>query len=167
VNHSNGRYKVFRSEEYRLEGRKISSSEIRKLLKKSRIKEANFLLGRMYFVNGVVISGMKLARKIGFPTANIKFDPYKVVPGEGVYKVKTIVDGIDYDSIGYISNRIENGAEYKNLEVHIFNFDKDIYSKPIRVVFEDFVRKPMKFGSLEEAKKQIEKDIKETLKNCK
>ncbi len=164
LSNSLGRYKVFRAKEHRINGKRISSSKIRILIKSGKIEEANFLLGRRYFINGVVSEGMKLARKIGFPTANVTFDPYKIVPTFGVYWVKTRVDEIEYDSIGYISQREKNGRIYNNLEVHIFNFNRNIYSKPVSIGFERFLRPPIKFSNIDEAKIQIKKDIKK-LKN--
>ncbi len=157
--HSNGRYKVFESTKYEINGETVSSSIVRKLLKDGNIKKANFFLGRNYFINGVVVRGMRLARKIGFPTANIRFDPYKIVPKLGVYSVDAVVNDIVYPSIGYISERKSNGAFYKNIEVHMFDMDENIYSKPIKIIFKDFVREPMKFSTIEQTRAQILRDI--------
>ncbi len=155
----NNEYEIYKSNEYRINSSIVSSSKIRSLIMNGNIKEANFLLGRNYFINGVVIKGIQLARKIGFPTANVKFEPYKILPPDGVYSVTTVIDGINYNSIGYISSRNNNDKFSKNLEVHIFDFNKNIYSKPISVIFKSFVRSPMKFLSLEDARIQIKKDI--------
>ena len=138
----------------------VSSSEIRKLLTECRVEEANKLLTYPYQLRGTIVNGYKVGRKLGFPTANIQVDePFKIVPGIGVYAVWVYLNGEKYKGMLYIGDRptLDNGNNI-TLEVNILDFSGDIYNNEITVAFIYYVRGDIKFGSLEELKEQLGKD---------
>lgn len=143
----------------------VSSSAIRKLLISSDIAKANCLLGYRYSISGKVIDGYKIGRKLGYPTANISLlDEDKILPGKGVYAVYVYTDGTKRGGMLNIGTRptLDNG-DNKSIEVNIFNFNGDLYSKIIEIEFVEFMRKEEKFDSLEELIQQIDKDKEEAL----
>jgi riboflavin kinase/FMN adenylyltransferase len=112
----------------------ISSTKIRKALINGEIKLANKFLGYNFFFNGDVVHGNNIGKTISFPTANIKVDqPYKLIPKNGVYIVKTIIDNqitFGMMNIGY--NPTFNGKQ-KSIEIHFLNFNKNIYHKNLTI----------------------------------
>jgi riboflavin kinase/FMN adenylyltransferase len=139
---------------------KISSSLIRKFLHHGLIKDANCCLGRQYFIEGTVVKGKQIGKKLGFPTANLKVDPTKILPS-GVYAVVVEINGIQYFGVCNIGFRptIEYGVKNKIAEVHILDFNMDIYGKKIIVKFVDKIRNEKKFAGLQLLKEQIKRDI--------
>jgi len=138
----------------------VSSSAIRQLLLEGDVSEAGACLGYDYFLNGTVVSGYRVGRKIGFPTANLRVDdPDKLVPSDGVYAVRVSVAGKVYGgmlSIGYRPT-IGNGPD-RSIEVNIFNFHSDIYEQYIRLSFVRYLRPELKFDSIDELIAQLHKD---------
>lgn len=113
----------------------ISSSVIRKMLHQGEVDRAARCLGYDYFLDGTVVSGYQVGRKIGFPTANLSVDdPDKLVPADGVYAVHVTFDGHTYNGMLNIGTRptIGNGPE-RSIEVNILHFHSDIYDKFIRL----------------------------------
>ena len=113
-----------------------------------------------YQLRGTIVNGYKIGRKLGFPTANIQVDePFKIVPGIGVYAVWVYLNGEKYKGMLYIGDRptLDNGNNI-TLEVNILDFSGDIYNNEITVAFIYYVRGDIKFGSLEELKEQLGKD---------
>ncbi len=148
---------------------KISSSIIRSFLHRGMVKEAAICLGRRYSINGIVIKGAGIGRKIGYKTANLDVDKYKILP-KGVYAVKVSLNEKIYDGVASIGIRPTlNTLENKLIaEVHIIDFDKDIYGKEICIEFIEKIRNELKFKSVSQLIMQIEKDIilaKNILKN--
>jgi len=141
-------------------GTVISSTVIRKLIKGSKIKEAQELLGRRVSILGSVIKGSRLARVLGFPTANVN-PHHEVIPSAGIYAVEIVFSGKSYDGICYIGRRPTINCENKSIriEVHIFGFHKNIYGRPLEIQFIKLIRLDKKFASLEELSAQIQKDI--------
>lgn len=138
----------------------VSSSEIRKLLTECRMEEADKLLTYPYQLRGTIVNGYKVGRKLGFPTANIQVDePFKIVPGIGVYAVRVYLKGERYKGMLYIGDRptLDNGSNI-TLEVNILDFSGDIYNNEITVAFIYYVRGDVKFESLDALKIQLEKD---------
>lgn len=138
----------------------VSSSEIRKLLSLCRVEEATHLLTYPYQIRGSIVSGYKVGRKLGFPTANIQIDePFKIIPGIGVYAVWVYLENEQYKGMLYIGDRptLNNGSNI-TLEVNILDFSNDIYDSEITVAFIHFVRGDIKFDSLEELKEQLAND---------
>ena len=137
----------------------VSSTKIRDLLKNGNIELANALLGYTYSTSGEVEKGQQIGSKIGFPTANIKIAPNKTMPKTGVYSVKIEIDNKIFEGIANLGFKptIKNHKDL-SLEVHIFNFNKDIYSKLVKISFYKKIRDEIKFSNLESLKTQIEID---------
>lgn len=145
----------------------ISSSLIRDALLRGRLDEANRWLGYYYSVSGTVIEGRKIGRSIGFPTANIKPDsPNKLIPGNGVYAVEVRVDNIFYPGMLSIGSNptVNSDKNFRSIEVHILNFDNDIYGRNISVRFRKRLRDERKFDDLEQLTKQMSLDKQDTLR---
>ncbi|WP_245896540.1 bifunctional riboflavin kinase/FAD synthetase [Flavobacterium sediminis] len=143
-----------------IDNNSVSSTKIRKALENGEIELANSYLGYPYFINGTVIKGQQLGRKINFPTANIEIkEKYKLIPNLGVYVVQCSIEKETYNgmmSIGF--NPTVNENKKLNLEVNLFDFNKDIYNKEIRVCFLKRIRDEEKFDSIELLQTQLEKD---------
>ena len=138
----------------------VSSSEIRRLVQEGKVERAEQLLTYAYHISGRIVSGYKVGRTLGFPTANIQpDDPMQLLPGIGVYAVWVEVAGQRYKGMLYIGSRptLDNGTQL-SIEVHILHFSGDIYNDPIRVSFAYFVRGDEKFDSLEALKAQLMRD---------
>ena len=141
-------------------GQKISSSRIRKLITDGQIKLANKLLGYNYLAIGKVIKGSGIGRKINFPTANILVHKQKLLPKYGVYAVKVQTD--NFDGLGVLNYGIRptiSTDPQPVLEVHILDFNQNIYNHPIKIQFIDRIRDEKKFNSLSELQNQIHHDI--------
>lgn len=138
----------------------ISSTRIRKALEQGLVEEANDMLGYRYMLRGVVVEGNRLGRTMGFPTTNMKlYEPLKLIPLNGVYKVQASVLGRSYTGMTNIGCRPTVGlGNERTIETNIFDFDEDIYGLDIEVSFISRVRNEMKFDSLEELAQQLEKD---------
>ena len=138
----------------------VSSSEIRRLVQEGHVERAAQLLTYAYHISGRIVSGYKVGRTLGFPTANIRpDDPQQLLPGIGVYAVWVEVAGERHKGMLYIGSRptLDNGSQV-SIEVHILHFSGDIYDDPIRVTFVHFVRGDVKFDSLEALKAQLRHD---------
>ena len=138
----------------------VSSTKIREKLEAGDIKEASQMLGYDYSMHGVVVSGNRLGRTIGFPTANMQlYEPLKLVPGNGVYFVKVNVLDRHYYGMCNIGLRPTVGAgNARTIETNIFGFDEDIYGLDIEITFISRIREERKFDSLEGLKHQLEAD---------
>lgn len=151
---------VVRVEEFLIDDNIISSTKVRNLLTVGDITSANDFLGYNYELNGVVVSGQRLGRTIGFPTANMKlYNPLKVVPGNGVYAVWAEVFGKSYMGMCNIGTRptVADSNE-RTIETYILNFNEDIYGLDLKIKFVGKIRDEKKFTSLEMLKEQLEKD---------
>ena len=148
---------------FTVEDERVSSTRIREALQLSKLSLAEELLGHPYIISGVVQHGDKRGRSIGFPTANIRLKQ-QIAPPNGVYAVKILGLDKEYDGVANIGQRpTVDGSKYL-LEVHIFDFDQDIYRKKLKFHLIEFIRPEQKFESLEALTTQIHKDC-ETAKN--
>lgn len=137
----------------------VSSTKIRTALINGEITLANNYLGYSYSFSGKVIKGNQLGRTIGFPTANIQINEFfKLIPKNGVYIVKCLVNKQSINGIMNIGNRPTLNGTSQSIEVHLLNFDQSIYDSEITVELLEFIRNEQKFESLEALKHQIEKD---------
>lgn len=137
----------------------VSSTKIRKALESGDVMLANQYLGRPYTVTGLVVKGQQLGRTLGFPTANISVkENYKLIPADGIYAVKVCNKYRKRDGMLNIGHRPTVGGEHKTIEVHIFDFDDDIYNSEISLEFIDRVREEVKFESVDQLKLQLKKD---------
>ena len=142
----------------------ISSTKIRKALINGEITLANKFLGYNFFFSGNVVHGNNIGKTISFPTANIKIDaPYKLVPKNGVYIVKTTIDNqITYGMMNIGYNPTFNGKQ-KSIEIHFINFNKNIYDKTLTIEMILRIRNEIKFNTVDDLKKQLEQDKLSTL----
>ena len=137
----------------------ISSTKIRNAILKGEIKKCNEYLGRNFMLTGEVVHGDGLGKKINFPTANIEIiDTYKIIPKNGVYLVKAIINSEIYFGMMNIGVRPTIGGKNKSLEIHFFNFKDNIYNKTISVEIICKIRDEEKFSSIDELKIQLKKD---------
>lgn len=141
----------------------ISSTRIRNCLLEGNVAEANLMLGYEYSIEGIVEKGKGIGKELGFHTANISLAAIeKVVPGNGVYLTKINVEGSTYFGIsdaGY-SPTMGDPDSPLLLETHIFDFDRNIYGRTVKVSFLDKLRDEIKFQSIKDLKIAIEKDLK-------
>lgn len=144
----------------------VSSSEIRRQLMEGYVEKASKLLTYPYQIKGSIVSGYKMGRTLGFPTANIQLDePFKVIPALGVYAVRVYLEKKSYVGMLYIGNRPTlNNGDNITLEVNILNFEGDIYNKEINVAFIEYIRGNVKFDSIEQLKEQISRDREEVMR---
>ena len=145
---------------------KISSSVIRQLLKEGDVNRASQFLGYNYYLDGTVVDGYKVGRKIGFPTANLKVDyPEKLIPSEGVYAVYVYIEGKKWAGMLNIGHRptINNGKDL-SIEVNILHFSDNIYHKEIRIEFVKYLRPEEKYDNIEALIRQMHKDREEAAK---
>lgn len=137
----------------------ISSTKIRNALNQGDIYRANSLLGREYCLTGAVVEGDRLGRSLGFPTANIKVsEEVKLLPKDGVYAVVVEIGERRFKGMLNIGHKPTLNATIRSIEVNIFDFNEDIYSKIITVRFLWYIRNEMKFESLDHLKAQLHKD---------
>ena len=136
----------------------LSSSILRKKISNGNIQEVNKFLGREWSIEGRVIKGKKLGRKIGFPTCNIKMNDY-VLPKLGVYSVKVMVNKLQRRGIANIGYRPTIKGKTILLEVNIFGLKANLYNKKMTVSFIKFIRPEKKFNDINQLKVQIKKDI--------
>lgn len=156
--------KVTIMEPFYVDNELVSSTKIREYLKEGNIKEAEKLLGYQPAISGKVIEGNKIGRKIGFPTANLEWDSDLLIPGNGVYVVKVLVDNKKYLGVLNIGNKpTVNSQPLLSMEVYLLNFSGDLYHKEIEIFFYEKIRDEIKFTGLEELKRQIAKDIEKSL----
>lgn len=137
----------------------ISSTSIREMIIKGETKKVKKYLGRNYFVCGVVEKGKQNGTKMGFPTANLKYESDKLLPCDGVYSGEFIVNGKNYKSLINIGKNPTFDADKRTLEVHIPGFSENIYGAEVMVLFDEKIRDEIKFKSCEELTKQIKKDL--------
>lgn len=137
----------------------VSSSAIRHYLEQGRVEKANELLGYVFTLQGKVVHGNQIGRTIGFPTANIPVPAQQMIPANGVYAAIVTVDGRRHPGILNIGYRptVANGPHI-SIEVHLMDFDKDIYGKEICIAVCHFLRHETKFSGLDALKAQLEKD---------
>ena len=157
---------IMQATAYTQEQDKVSSSAIRRALLSGDVMTAHKYMGYNYFLEGTVVSGYQVGRKIGFPTANLRVDfPYKLIPSIGVYAVRVQVADQQWKgmlSIGYRPT-INNGNDL-SIEVHILDFQGDIYNQKMRLEFIEFLRPEIKFDSVDELIAQMHQDKEETIK---
>lgn len=138
----------------------ISSTYIRDVLKQGNVELTNYLLGYPFEINGRVERGRQLGRTLGFPTMNVAWPEYKLVPPKGVYVSEVTVDGIKYPAIANIGVRPTVAKDDKVvMECYLFGFGADAYGSKVKAELLKFTRPEKKFGSVEQMKQQVDKDI--------
>lgn len=139
----------------------VSSTKIRNALQNGEIEKANAYLGYLFTLQGTVVKGKQLGRKLGFPTANIEAsDKNKIIPGYGVYAVEVELGGYTYNGMLNIGTRptFNNNADNRSIEVNIFDFTGDIYEKEITLKFVGKIRDEQKFANIDMLIIQLRRD---------
>ncbi|MFI5293982.1 MAG: bifunctional riboflavin kinase/FAD synthetase [Thermodesulfovibrionales bacterium] len=139
-------------------GEVISSTKIRTLLREGDVEHAAKLLGRTYAITGIVVKGDGRGKGLGFPTANIA-PKHSIIPADGVYAVRLIVREKVYDGIANIGMRPTFNKKVLAIEVHVFDFNEDIYGEDISLYFIRKIREEKKFKGAEALVTQIKSDI--------
>lgn len=157
---------VILATEFQLGDNDVSSSQIRRLLKAGKIKEANELLSYNYRLSGKIVEGYQVGRTIGYPTANMRvWERYKVVPELGVYAVMVHLRDLIYPGMLYIGRRPTLHSDNEiSVEVNVFNFDGNLYNQSLTVEFVDFIRPDHRFETMEQLVEQIHNDKKNVLR---
>ena len=153
-------YKYFALPPQKYDGEVISSTKIRKLLSDGQIDTANKMLGRNFIIEGTVIKGRQIGRTIGFRTANILYPLELIDIPFGVYSVLVNYASQTYQGIANFGVRPTVNGHGALLEVHILDFERDIYDEVLEVKFIKMLRTERKFDSLDSLKQQISRDIK-------
>lgn len=153
-------YKYFALPPQKYDGEVISSTKIRKLLSDGQIDTANKMLGRNFIIEGTVIKGRQIGRTIGFRTANILYPLELIDIPFGVYSVLVNYASQTYQGIANFGVRPTVNGQGALLEVHILDFERDIYGEVLEVKFIKMLRTERKFDSLDSLKQQISRDIK-------
>ena len=155
-------YKIIKPSPLKKGKKIISSTLIRKLLQRGKLKNANKLLGRNWSIIGVVQKGRRIGKKLGVPTCNIDIKNY-VIAKPGVYSVRVKVNNSNkiFKGIANLGYRPTFGEKKILLEVNLFNFSGNLYNKSLNVSFYNFIRSEKKFNDHQDLIKQIEKDLKQ------
>ena len=153
-------YKLIKINPFKHQGKIISSTAIRKYLRFGNLDLANKLLSRTWFIDGVVESGKKLGRKLGYRTCNISIRNY-ILPKTGIYAVKVLINKKNkvHNGIAYLGSRPTFDGKKILLETNIFNFKKNIYKKKLSIFFLKFIRKDQKFDNSIKLITQMNKDV--------
>jgi riboflavin kinase/FMN adenylyltransferase len=137
----------------------VSSTKIRNSINQGDIKTTEKYLGRYFNLTGKVVKGDGLGKKINYPTANIFIEEiYKIIPKDGVYLVETTIKNKLFNGMMNIGHRPTIGINVKSIEVHLFNFNEDIYDEVISIKMISKIRNEKKFSSIEALKEQLVKD---------
>ncbi len=133
--------------------------KLNQLLEKGDVAAYLERTGEAFTLSGKVVEGNKVGRTLGYPTANLKTDDISsMLPAQGVYVARVEHEGTWYRSMVNIGIRPTLDMDHVTIEAHVFNFNKDIYGHTIRIAFLDRIRDEMRFNSLAELKKQLDKD---------
>ncbi len=153
-------YEVVQLDEEELKDITISSTRVRKALQDTNIELANAYLGHPYMIRGQVVTGNRLGHHIGFPTANLKIpDSKKLLPPDGIYAATATIKGITHKGMLYIGLRPSIDAETEHrVEIHLFDFDRQIYDEEIAVELYSFIRADRKFSTVEDLRKAMQED---------
>lgn len=146
----------------------VSSSAVRKAISEGDVAHANQLLGREYTLAGEIVKGFQVGRTIGYPTANIAYDGCRMLPKDGVYAARVLVEthgrasnnqrNNPYNAMLYVGSRPTVNTGKISVEAYLFDFSGDIYGKKVTVCFVERIRESIKFDSVEELKVQLKRD---------
>ncbi len=153
-------FEVVECAEARVDGKPVDSAWIRDELQSGSLEKANELLGAPYSIYGEVVHGKALGRTVGMPTANLQAHPDKIIPKHGVYGTISVIDGQPVRGLTNIGRRpsVDNNT-YVTVEAFLLDFSKDIYGRRFMLELHAYIRGVVKFNSLDEVKRQVEKDI--------
>jgi riboflavin kinase/FMN adenylyltransferase len=162
-------FSVSREEAFMIGGVAVSSTGIRRVLERGEVKEASAMLGYEYSLRGRVVSGKRIGRNIGFPTANISpHFRYKLIPALGVYAVEVMVEDDPQWHIAMLNigqrPTISDSDGQSTIEAHLIDFGSDLYGKNVTVRFHERLRDEMKFGNLDALVAQLQRDREMTIR---
>ncbi len=155
------RFRIEKLPEFQSGSGRISSTSIREAISEGRLEDAGRMLGYAYYLEGVIVEGNHVGRKLGFPTANIHpMHPYKLIPMNGVYAIRAELGGTLYGGMLNIGFRptLDSDSAVKTIEAHLFGASGDFYGEHVVVHFVKRIRDEMRFKGIEELKRQLEKD---------
>ncbi|MHB8111174.1 MAG: bifunctional riboflavin kinase/FAD synthetase [Syntrophorhabdaceae bacterium] len=141
-----------------IEGEKIGSNRIRKLILEGDIKKANELLGRPHMIEGIVVHGVNRGKNMGFPTINFS-TIFELIPDNGVYITEVELDGKKWPSVTNIGYNPTFDGQKLMVETHILDYEGDLYDREIVIYFFDRIREERKFNNITELKQQIARDV--------
>ncbi len=142
----------------------VKSSRIRKELTDGDYDIAVKMLGYPYYITGEVMRGRGKGKELGYPTININMPAGKLLPKPGVYASRVNFDNEEVPGMAYIGGRLTFGDETITVEVNLFDFDRDLSGKKVRMILEQYTRSPVKYDSAEELSKALAEDEKEVRK---
>lgn len=153
-------YEVVVLDKIQEDGRDISSTYIREEIGQGNIEKANNLLGYEFFAKSMIIHGKQLGRKIGIPTINMEFPPEKLLPPNGVYVTRVLMDGVWHKGVTNVGCKpTVSDSHLIGVETHILDFSGNVYGKEAEVCFLHYIRPEQKFASIEELQAQMERDV--------
>lgn len=147
------------------DGTKISSSIIKQYIREGNVEEGNRFLGYNFYIKGTVIKGKQIGKEIGFPTINVKPSYDYIIPKEGVYITKVIIDNKTYYGMTNIGNNptIDNNNKV-TIETYILDFNENVYGKEVTITFYKRLRDEKKFANIIELKEELGKNREEVIK---
>lgn len=152
-------FRVVRMDAVELEGERVSSTTIRRLIKEGGVEKVRKFLGRPFQMRGKVVPGRKVgAALLGFPTANLETGS-EIMPGQGVYVVEVILRGKTYAGVCNVGYNPTFGLDRLSVEAYLFDFNENIYGERIQINFLQKLRNELKFASVEALSEQITRDI--------
>ena len=143
-------------------GDAVHSTSIRKAIVNGSVGDAAKKLGRNFSISGTVVTGEKLGRTLGFPTANIEVGPSMAIPGNGIYATIAVVDGERHMAATSIGTRPTFDGKGRTIEAFLLGFDKNLYNRQLRLEFVHRLRDELKFESVDDLLKQMELDVEQT-----
>jgi riboflavin kinase/FMN adenylyltransferase len=141
-----------------LEGEKVGSNRIRKMIREGDVKKAAFHLGRPYMVEGLIVKGDGRGKTIGFPTINLKTD-FPLIPSRGVYVSEVEIEGRKLAAVTNVGYNPTFDCQNQTIETYILDFSQDLYGQSITLYFLERLRDEIKFKSVDELKERIRKDV--------
>ena len=153
-------YEVVVLDKIQEDGRDISSTYIREEIGQGHIEKANNLLGYEFFAKSMIIHGKQLGRKIGIPTINMEFPPEKLLPPNGVYVTRVLMDGVWHKGVTNVGCKpTVSDSHLIGVETHILDFSGNVYGKEAEVCFLHYIRPEQKFAAIEDLQAQMERDV--------
>ncbi|HSS62478.1 MAG TPA: riboflavin biosynthesis protein RibF [Candidatus Limnocylindrales bacterium] len=147
---------------FKIEGRDLHSSEIRRLVTSGDVHDANSMLGREYSMSGPVEAGDQVGRRLGFPTANIGIEPNKLVPALGAYAGRAIAQEGDFVAALSVGYRPTFGGTQLRVEAFLLDFEGDLYQQRLELRFSRYLHPDIKFATPDDLVAQLKKDVADT-----
>ena len=147
---------------FKIDGREIHSSEVRRLIRAGDVEQANVLLGREFSMAGPVEAGDQVGRRLGFPTANIGIEPNKLVPALGAYAGRARSPEGDFVAALSVGYRPTFGGTQLRVEAFLLDFEGDLYQERLELRFASYLHPDIKFATAEDLVRQLKQDVADT-----